>query len=143
MKERESSLSDEKDHHRSLSNPKNEPINSPSNNQNEIQSLSNNNNNSLKENSPTKEDDDHELPVSSQPLFNSRTYVVQVPKDQIYRTPPPEHVLMINERRHHNRNQQKKSCGCCSYPSCLLVLFKRNKLAKESRVKTEEHHSSD
>ncbi|KAG8369214.1 hypothetical protein BUALT_Bualt15G0127900 [Buddleja alternifolia] len=64
------------------------------------------------------------LPVSSQPVFRSGTYVVQVPKDQIYRVPPPENALMLAE---HQENQHNRSscCFCCS--SSLFVLFRSNK----------------
>lgn len=73
---------------------------------------------STRNGSPTQDDDDP-LPVSSQPAVQPATYVVQVPKDQIYRVPPPEHAFILAER-HANQKKQKGSCclsgqACCSF----------------------------
>lgn len=51
--------------------------------------------------------------------FPSGTYVVQVPKDQIYRVPPP-HNARIAERQKNRQPPSSKRSGCCK---CLLCLF--------------------
>ncbi|KZV28917.1 hypothetical protein F511_13712 [Dorcoceras hygrometricum] len=65
---------------------------------------------------PTPDDDDP-LPVSSQPAIQPATYVVQVPKDQIYRVPPPEHALMLAERHANQKKQKGSYCFSCQ-PCC-------------------------
>ncbi|OWM90244.1 NDR1/HIN1-like protein 13 [Punica granatum] len=48
--------------------------------------------------------------------------VVQIPKDQIYRVPPPENALIIERHRNPPKKaNQKKLCGCCSWCSCLSI----------------------
>ncbi|XVF39496.1 hypothetical protein PTKIN_Ptkin01aG0039200 [Pterospermum kingtungense] len=68
---------------------------------------------------------DHQVIVQIQqpdlPAFRSGTYVVQVPKDRIYRVPPPENAL-IAER---HRNNQGSNCNnyrrCCSRRMCWFL----------------------
>ncbi|KAG5573292.1 hypothetical protein H5410_063058 [Solanum commersonii] len=48
---------------------------------------------------------DHDVSNTQSPHFSSRTYVVQVPKDQIYRVPPPENAIIIENHR-NKINQQ-------------------------------------
>ncbi|KAL9144086.1 hypothetical protein ABFS82_14G274700 [Erythranthe guttata] len=69
------------------------------------------------------------LPVSSRAVFHSGTYVVQVPKDQIYRVPPPENAIMLEQRNLKNQDKQKRSSCCCfcSCHSCIFKLFRGNK----------------
>ncbi|CAM8998872.1 unnamed protein product [Rhodiola kirilowii] len=50
-------------------------------------------------------------------------YVVQVPKDQIYRVPPPENALIVE--RHRNPSPKKRSsCSCflCVLLPIILIL---------------------
>ncbi|XP_059287377.1 NDR1/HIN1-like protein 13 [Lycium ferocissimum] len=55
------------------------------------------------------------------PPFASGTYVVQVPKDQIYRVPPPENALIVEN--HWNQNQQGRSSrSCCCSRRCICVV---------------------
>ncbi|XP_060171305.1 NDR1/HIN1-like protein 13 [Lycium barbarum] len=55
------------------------------------------------------------------PPFASGTYVVQVPKDQIYRVPPPENALIVEN--HRNQNQQGRSShSCCCSRRCICVV---------------------
>lgn len=50
--------------------------------------------------------------------FESGTYVVQVPKDQIYRIPPPENATIVE--RHRDPSKKKKPV-CCNF-ICLGIL---------------------
>ncbi|XP_050213304.1 NDR1/HIN1-like protein 13 [Mercurialis annua] len=66
----------------------------------------------------------HDPSISpSPPVFESGTYVVQVPKDQIYHVPPAENALLFE--RHRNPPQKKRRscyyslCFCC----CLVIVF--------------------
>ncbi|XP_072979111.1 NDR1/HIN1-like protein 13 [Typha angustifolia] len=44
----------------------------------------------------------------------SETYVVQVPKDQIYRVPPPENAYLVEHYRNAHKNRKhKSSCFSC------------------------------
>ena len=53
----------------------------------------------------------------SPPFPGAGTYVVQIPKDQIYRVPPPENALIVE--RHRNPENKKKS-PCCTI-RCLII----------------------
>ncbi|OMO94284.1 hypothetical protein COLO4_16431 [Corchorus olitorius] len=58
----------------------------------------------------------------SEAAFRSGTYVIQVPKDQIYRVPPPENALIA--QRHQNNNiQGNKDTPCCSRLWCCIVFI--------------------
>ncbi|XP_048426874.1 NDR1/HIN1-like protein 13 [Pyrus x bretschneideri] len=50
------------------------------------------------------------------PFPGENTYVVQIPKDQIYRVPPPENALIVE--RH--RNPENKKSSCCTI-RCLII----------------------
>ncbi|KAM5575762.1 NDR1/HIN1-like protein 13 [Rosa sericea] len=50
--------------------------------------------------------------------FRAGTYVVQVPKDQIYRIPPPENASIVE--RHRDPSKKKKPL-CCNFV-CLGIL---------------------
>ncbi|XP_013717023.2 NDR1/HIN1-like protein 13 [Brassica napus] len=39
------------------------------------------------------------------------TYVVQVPRDQVYWTPPPEHAKYVEERRNNPEKNKKNGCS--------------------------------
>lgn len=58
------------------------------------------------------------LPPPPPLAYHSETYVIQVPKDQIYRIPPPENAI-IAERLRQPGTRNKKKSRCCSL--CLLV----------------------
>lgn len=64
---------------------------------------------------------------TSQPNFRSGTYVVQVPKDQIYRLPPPEHAALADRLRNNIPIQKKPtnySCLCIIIiPSLVIILI--------------------
>ncbi|KAK3425879.1 hypothetical protein EUGRSUZ_F02438 [Eucalyptus grandis] len=59
-------------------------------------------------------------PDSPEHAFASDTYVVQIPKDQIYRVPPPENALIV--KRHRKPTEPKKRSFCCSSCCCWLFL---------------------
>ncbi|KAL6578320.1 hypothetical protein OROMI_010648 [Orobanche minor] len=74
--------------------------------------------------SATKNDHDGPPPESSRkPVFTPGTYVVQVPKDQIYRVPPPENASMLEQRINGGHNKRGQCCfsRCCN--SCIFMLF--------------------
>ncbi|CAH9115440.1 unnamed protein product [Cuscuta epithymum] len=56
------------------------------------------------------------LPAKSAP--SPGTYVIQVPKDQIYRYPPPE-----NPRRSRSIAARKRRRGCCCRCLCVTLCF--------------------
>ncbi|XP_021817295.1 NDR1/HIN1-like protein 13 [Prunus avium] len=59
---------------------------------------------------------------SSTATFRSGTYIVRVPKDQIYRMPPPEHATIVE--RHRGSGVNKKSCSyCCLGIIAFIILF--------------------
>ncbi|KAK2987725.1 hypothetical protein RJ640_008952 [Escallonia rubra] len=53
------------------------------------------------------------------PPGRSETYVVQIPRDQIYRVPPPEHAKIVEKFRKPNQKKKKKSGSAF----CLWSLF--------------------
>ncbi|KAK3423603.1 hypothetical protein EUGRSUZ_F00299 [Eucalyptus grandis] len=54
--------------------------------------------------------------------FPRGTYVVQVPKDQVYRIPPPENAMIVKRYRTPIA-KSKRSCCCCCCILCLLLIF--------------------
>ncbi|KAI3750675.1 hypothetical protein L2E82_21411 [Cichorium intybus] len=58
----------------------------------------------------------HNVPLDAP----SGTYVVQVPKDLIYRTPPPENALIIE--RHRNATTKKQS-NCAKYVLISIAII--------------------
>ncbi|GMI97016.1 NDR/HIN1-like 13 [Hibiscus trionum] len=68
---------------------------------------------------------EHPTPPSSQkPIPQPGTYVIQIPKDQVYRVPPPE-----NARRYAHLSKRKSSrstccrCCCCFLTTILSLLL--------------------
>lgn len=53
------------------------------------------------------------------------TYVIQVPKDQIYRVPPPENARRLQSytRRAHRRRRRRCGFCCCLAWTTALLLF--------------------
>ncbi|XP_022843000.1 NDR1/HIN1-like protein 13 [Olea europaea var. sylvestris] len=49
------------------------------------------------------------------PLENSETYIVQIPRDQVYRVPPPENAKIVESHRRPPQDRKKKACfgGSC------------------------------
>ncbi|GAV59268.1 LEA_2 domain-containing protein, partial [Cephalotus follicularis] len=48
------------------------------------------------------------------------TFVVQVPKDQIYRIPPPENALILERRQNPEKKKRDPYRSCCLY--CCIVI---------------------
>ncbi|KAE8652926.1 NDR1/HIN1-like protein 13 [Cucumis sativus] len=46
-------------------------------------------------------------------FFSSGTYVVQIPKDQIYRIPPPENALIVERHRNPSVVTSSRRRSCC------------------------------
>ncbi|KAL5538399.1 hypothetical protein UlMin_043898 [Ulmus minor] len=55
-------------------------------------------------------------PLALEPHRHRETYVIQIPKNQIYRVPPPENALIV-ERFRHPETKPKNPC----WPHLLLV----------------------
>lgn len=53
--------------------------------------------------------------------YDSNTYVVQVPKDQIYRVPPPENARIVEKYR--NPTIKRRNSRCTNVCWIILVLF--------------------
>ncbi|XP_019163283.1 PREDICTED: protein YLS9 [Ipomoea nil] len=58
-------------------------------------------------------------PAPAKPAPPPGTYVVQVPKDQIYRYPPPENARRFNAL---SKRKPRRSC-CCRWLCCTLYLL--------------------
>ncbi|KAL5777153.1 hypothetical protein ACOSP7_010079 [Xanthoceras sorbifolium] len=52
------------------------------------------------------------------PAFRPGTFIVRVPKGQIYRVPPPENALIVES---HN-TVNNKGRPCCSWFCCVLII---------------------
>ncbi|KAM3235922.1 NDR1/HIN1-like protein 13 [Capsicum annuum] len=51
--------------------------------------------------------------------LDTGTYVVQIPRDQVYRVPPPENAKIVENHRGPDDNfPRKRRCGCC----CWILL---------------------
>ncbi|XP_009615539.1 NDR1/HIN1-like protein 13 [Nicotiana tomentosiformis] len=70
-------------------------------------------------NSPTQYEPLAISVCNTQPPFASGTYVVQVPKDQIYRIPPPENALIVESHRNQNRKPRR---SCCYSRRCIYIV---------------------
>ncbi|XP_004237404.1 NDR1/HIN1-like protein 13 [Solanum lycopersicum] len=49
------------------------------------------------------------------------TYVVQIPRDQVYRVPPPENAKIVENHR-QPETQKKRKCTCCCWIFSALLL---------------------
>ncbi|PKA58063.1 hypothetical protein AXF42_Ash019289 [Apostasia shenzhenica] len=58
------------------------------------------------------------VPVSPSPL----TYVVQVPKEQIYRVPPPENARLAEQYRDQVTAQRRRRSPCVKFLFCFLAI---------------------
>ncbi|KAL0418399.1 UNVERIFIED_CONTAM: NDR1/HIN1-like protein 13 [Sesamum radiatum] len=61
-------------------------------------------------------------PPPSNPVPPPATYVVQLPREQIFRYPPPENTRKFEA---HARRKTRRSCcrRCCCFTFCLLLLL--------------------
>ncbi|KAM3290075.1 NDR1/HIN1-like protein 13 [Capsicum chacoense] len=50
------------------------------------------------------------------------TYVVQIPRDQVYRVPPPENAKIVEYHR-QPATQKKRKCTCCCWVLSALLLI--------------------
>ncbi|KAL7143996.1 hypothetical protein ABFS83_08G228800 [Erythranthe nasuta] len=57
------------------------------------------------------------LPPPPTTASSLETYVVQIPRDQIYRVPPPEHALIVETHKRNSSDQQKT----CRRPICWIL----------------------
>ncbi|XP_020105086.1 NDR1/HIN1-like protein 13 [Ananas comosus] len=51
----------------------------------------------------------------------TETYIVQVPKDQIYRVPPPENAYLVEHYRKQLSSRRRRRCPCFSFLKWLLI----------------------
>ncbi|KAH7524420.1 hypothetical protein FEM48_Zijuj06G0117300 [Ziziphus jujuba var. spinosa] len=80
----------------------------------------NNNNNNNNINSGQIQPLSQQSQQQQQTTLCSGTYVVQVPKDQVYRVPTPQQAEIAD--RHRNNAQRSKNKTCCSCCCCFSVL---------------------
>ncbi|XP_055818441.1 NDR1/HIN1-like protein 13 [Solanum dulcamara] len=50
------------------------------------------------------------------------TYVVQIPRDQVYRVPPPENAKIVENHRQPD-TQKKRKCTCCCWVFSAILLI--------------------
>ncbi|KAK4366760.1 hypothetical protein RND71_014640 [Anisodus tanguticus] len=63
------------------------------------------------------------LRLSLSPTRSSdHTYVVQIPRDQVYRVPPPENAKIVEEHRQPTSQKKRKCTCCCMVLAALLVI---------------------
>ncbi|TKY74359.1 Late embryogenesis abundant protein, LEA-14 [Spatholobus suberectus] len=64
---------------------------------------------------PLEHTDKNHSPKLQLPDIDPGTYVVQVPKDQVYRVPPPENARIVEQHRNSPPKEAKTSrcCWCC------------------------------
>ncbi|XP_060185739.1 NDR1/HIN1-like protein 13 [Lycium barbarum] len=63
------------------------------------------------------------LRLSLTPTRSSdHTYVVQIPRDQVYRVPPPENAKIVEEHRQPTSQKKRKCTCCCMVLAALLVI---------------------
>lgn len=67
-----------------------------------------------------------ESPPPSKPaVAPANTYIIQLPKDQIYRHPPPENAERIKKLSKLNRRRSNRCCRCLKYTlaAAIILLF--------------------
>ena len=58
------------------------------------------------------------------PVISLGTYVVQVPKDQIYRVPPPENARIAELHRNYQPKETNRTkCGCFTFIIVFVVII--------------------
>lgn len=60
----------------------------------------------------------NQKPIPKSPQPAAGTYVIQIPKDQIYRVPPPENAERF---RRLSRRKPSRPCCCCRFVCCTLL----------------------
>ncbi|GAU19770.1 hypothetical protein TSUD_78960 [Trifolium subterraneum] len=61
------------------------------------------------------------LPLVGRPCHDNM-YIVQFPKDQVYRVPPSENALIVERYRNPPPNEKKGRRVCCCSPCLLLTI---------------------
>ncbi|XP_027346526.1 NDR1/HIN1-like protein 13 [Abrus precatorius] len=64
----------------------------------------------------------HEATVSSNPSAPTGTYVVQIPKNQVYRLPPPENARLYEEYTRRKNRPFRCCCCLCWFISIVFAL---------------------
>ncbi|KAL1816857.1 hypothetical protein ACET3Z_019431 [Daucus carota] len=66
----------------------------------------------------------HSPPPQSKPAAApGSTYVIQLPKDQIYRRPPPENAERMKKLAKTNRRRSNRLCRCLGYTLAAAILL--------------------
>jgi hypothetical protein len=60
--------------------------------------------------------------TSNQPFFEPGTYVIQIPRDQIYRVPPPGNASVAQRQRNPHQKKHKSCCGCSCFWCCFIAI---------------------
>lgn len=74
---------------------------------------------SMAERLPNSVDFHDPVTSQSQPTFRSATYIVQVPKNQVYRVPPPENAKLL----HQNHEPEKPSRYSAQLLCSIIIAF--------------------
>ncbi|KAF7815477.1 NDR1/HIN1-like protein 13 [Senna tora] len=62
-------------------------------------------------------------PAPEKPIPPPGTYVVQIPKDQIYRVPPPENARRQDHYARHRKSRRSPCCCCLCWLIGLLFIL--------------------
>ncbi|XP_047327747.1 NDR1/HIN1-like protein 13 [Impatiens glandulifera] len=64
-------------------------------------------------------------PITEKPVISPGTYVIQIPKDQIYKYPPPEnaHRQRLYARKGISRRRTCRRCLCYTFGILALLVF--------------------
>lgn len=71
-------------------------------------------------------DDPEKLEAEPKPKPKPGTYVIQIPKDQIYRVPPPENAHLFesySRRGARGRRGSSRCCRCLLWTLCVLLFL--------------------
>ncbi|CAM8967234.1 unnamed protein product [Rhodiola kirilowii] len=62
------------------------------------------------------------IPAADQPVPQPGTYVIQIPKDQIYRVPPPENEYKFRNYTRQSKRRSRRCRFCFWFFSIILIL---------------------
>ena len=78
---------------------------------------------SLPSPSPPPLEKNHNTDKLKLPDLDPGTYVVQVPKDQVYRVPPPENAQIAESHKKSPPNKEAKTSRCCLCCVLFFIIF--------------------
>ncbi|XP_021892563.1 NDR1/HIN1-like protein 13 [Carica papaya] len=62
-------------------------------------------------------------PTAEKPVTPPGTYVIQIPKDQVYRVPPPENARRYQQLTGRKARRSRCCCCLCTFLAIILVLI--------------------